>query len=461
MICFYKTNDTVLYLQLQVALQGVKSDIPVQLERVNRCIERCQQLLSSDFNSVASISKYQVLQKVNEGLRYLALPSRIQLLRSKTSVDGERPPLRTRRNSHTVYSAPLSKIGEEDSDVKSTTLPKKLIQKFPRKHASPDHRPKSLKLHAKSSSSEVYIPPPVKASIKTSDTAAKSDKLSATTYFHRRKKRSPSPRRPTGLTPSTPLNPDGDLPRRALRKHERAPKLGILGKFGSSECHADIEDEDILPADSKQQRVAGRYRYSATNPSSGLNISEEDVIENMASCTAGNSPRPPNKKPIPRHQERQTPVTVGTLGDGEVLVVPVEIHENSATLEEHSPLESPLSSDDEHQVINDSTNSETALLSYTEAKDQVNEDLESTAHRQDLDKETNGLLEEVSVPRKSSLSTVSRRSSRQDKPRRVSFSDERKTSLSLDRKGNFMSSALKESSKFLKYTSLDDTKTDF
>lgn len=470
-------------LQLQVALQGVKSDIPVQFERVNHCIERCQKLLSSSFKSAASVSKHQLLRKVHKDLRYLALPTRTQLLRTKTSVDGERPhfiPLnRTRRSSYAAFAAPLSKIGEEESDgdsqMKSTTLPKKI--KLSRKHPLPDHRPKSLRLHSKSSS-EVYMPPPMKPSVKTSmtDTASRTDKLSAAKHSPRKKRRSPSPRRPP-LTrdPSSTLSLQGDgHPHRNSqppKKHGRAPRLELSGKFfGSSECHADIEDEeDFFSREDETRGVSEHQRYAVTNP--GLGISEEYVIENMASLSAENSPRPPPKKYTPRNQQRQTPLTVSTVGDGHVLVVPVEIHDNNATLQDDSPLEPSLVSVDEHPTLytvnsNDSTNSGTLLLSHSETESGANKshvEVESTACRdvvEDPHEETNVLVEAITVPRKSSLSIVPRRNSKHERPiRNVSFSDERKTSLSLDRRGNFMSSALKESSKFL-YTSLEDNRNE-
>ena len=460
---------------MQVTLQGVKSDIPIQFERVNNCIERCQQLLSSSFNSAASESKHQLLQKVHKDLRHMAVPSRSQIYRTKTSVVGERPhfiPLKkTRRSSYGAFAGPLSKIGEEDSVddtlMKSTTLPNRI--KLSRKHGSPDHRPKSLKLHGRSLS-DAYVPPRVKPSVKTSmtDTVSRTDTLSANTRSPRKKRRSPSPRRP----PSSTLSPEDDgrphhtsQPR---KKQWRAPKLESSGKFfGSSECHADIEDaEDLFSQEDEIHGVSGRRQYAVTNP--GLGTSEEYIIENMASLSAENSPRPPPKKSTPRYQQRQT---IGTVGDGQVLVVPVEIHENNATLHEDSHLEPSLASVDEHPTLyevnsNDSANSGTLLLLHSETESGANEgqvEVESTAYRnvvQDPSDETDVLIEATTVPTKSSLSTVPRRNSKQEKPiRKVSFSDERKTSLSLDRRGNFMSSALKESSKFL-YTSLEDNRNE-
>lgn len=411
----------------------MKSDAPVQFETVTECIERCQKLLSSTFNPSASVSKHQLFQKLHEDLRQLALPTRSLVYRSKTTSTGERPrPLKLkklRRNSNTVFTADLPNIGEEASEMeinKIATLPKKL-KLSSQKH---NHRPKSLGL--KYTSPKAYTPPAVKQSVKTSKLITR-EKGPTETHSPRRKRRSPSPRH---------SSPDGGSS--YPRKVGRNPVLRVLGKFGSSECHADTEDaEDVSP---EKDRVSRRDQLLAvTNPGLGVSEDSEDHSSVEPSYDASENSTSANQYP----QQ--------TSRDGCILVVPVEVYEDREThFEDTRPLEQISSPKDERINLysinsNDSTNSETTLLHLE------NEPGVDVAVAPEIPDRDMGVVFGVAAPsRKLSMSSMSRRNSRQEKPRKVSFSDDRKISVSVDKKTNFMSSALQESSQFI-YTSLEDS----
>ncbi len=302
-------------LQLQCALEEVKSDSPALFKDVNESIDRCQGLLSSGFNSMASVSRHQLLQKVNDNLRHLALPTRVQ--RSHTSVDPK--PTRhkkDRRMSHTAFTqSPLPKIGEEDQDVEfllqSSTLPKKLGS------ISPEHRPITLKWKGKSVSKS-YVPPPISHSehqglLTESDTSIKKTSQRPQRKAHRPKMSS-------------------------LSEHKRSPRLGLVGKSWSSGFNADIEDdEDTLSPE-------GGFRNATTN----VVQDDENTIHNLASLSEDDSPTP-SRRTVSHDPQAE-------LNDSgkQTVLVNVEVHENMRT-EDHLPV-CALDS-------NESTSSATALVS--------------------------------------------------------------------------------------------------
>ena len=391
--------------QLQSMLREVKSDSPALFEEVNQCIDRCHALLSSSFNSVASVSRHQLLRRVNDNLRHISQPTRVQ--RSATSVNPVKPlskkkPTRERRNSYAVSTQPpLSKIGEEDPDtdfrLQTTTLPKKFDNVI-----SPEHRPASLKWKGKSVPKH-YIPPPLSHSKHPTTISLTEGEQSDQSQSRR-------PRRQAQRPKGTSLSTQGASPQK------RSPKLRVLGKLGSSECHADTEDND------ESVSPTGNH-LSTRNPS----FDNEYVIENLGSLSSKSSPA--LSKRAAENGSHGDDLLVNPT-EGQTLLVSVEVHENHGTSDEHTPV-GPVAS-------NTSSSSAIALLSP-----------EDNTH--------NGEGSGTSPAFTRSLPSAARLSAKQGgRARKVSFSNEVKLSSSLDRKnGKMLGSALKESSKYL-YQSLED-----
>ncbi len=353
-------------MQLQATLQGVKSDNPAQFERVNLCIERCQRLGRTGFGVAAAKTKHQLLREIQEELKIVSQEEmtrsfsqvgyvRPTLLRSHTSVEGGRPKLSKRRMS-TPYISPLTMIGEEDlsSEAGSATLPRHLEQ-----------RPKTLAVRGRAmttgsalpfagktaaSSTVITSPPPPPTTTTGTKKASFANELA--TISGNRPNRSPSPRRSPRrqhITEGRSGSPDivGAKSPAAKSPRGRAPKLGVLGKFGSSGFYADNEDDDdevvqpskvtiqlpgedggveeiIVPnlgAVSAGSSPLQIKKQAAGTSSSTVSNGGQITIPNLGAVSAGNSPI---------QLKKQT----GKMNGNNQVIITAEVHENSDYLEE-------------------------------------------------------------------------------------------------------------------------------
>lgn len=294
MIAIVNFSCTTTYcIQLQSTLQGVKSDNPAQFERVNLCIERCQQLEKTGYRVTSTKNKHQLLRELQEELKIVSqeemtrslsqLPHRHTLLRSNTSVQGGRPLRISKRRLSTPYISPLTMIGEEESEVASATLPRHLEQ-----------RPKTLLMRGRAITTGSALPGALKKTAdRTSPLSVKktvfADEIELKPIVTG--KQSPSPRlSPRSLhaadSKNSPVRSNSPLksPRRV-----RAPKLAVLGKFGSSGFYADDED-DQAEVEVQPSRVTIQL------PKPEENGVDQIVVPNTGAVSAGNSPIPVQKQ---------------------------------------------------------------------------------------------------------------------------------------------------------------------
>ncbi len=283
---------------------------------------------------MASVSRHQLLQKVNDSLRHLALPTRVH--RSKTSLDPTKKmqhvSARKRRMSHAPLSqSHLTKIGEEDQDgellLQTTTLPKKMSQ------LTLENRPVTLKWKGKAVS-KFYQPPLVTHSKQPTSSPSETEEVSETIFRRPLKKA----HRPKMLSLSD--------------NRSRSPKLGVVGKSWSSGFNADTEDDVILPSDNSL--------FAATNPVPH----DEEFFSNIASLSEDDSPTS-----LPSHDQH----TALRLDDEskQTVQVTVEMHGDDVT--NHTPLCALTSTD--------STSSATVLLSPDLEENDV---IVNSAHTQSL-----------------------------------------------------------------------------
>ena len=292
-------------MQLQITLQGVKSDNPAQFERVNLCIERCQRLGRTGFGVAAAKTKQQLLREIQEELKIVSQEEmtrsfsqvggyRPTLIRSRTSVEGGRPTKLSKRRMSTPYISPLTMIGEEDlsSEAGSATLPRHLEQ-----------RPKTLAVRGRAMTTGSALPfagktaatsatvgtnpPPPSTPTATTKKASFANELA--TINGGRVNRSPSPRRSPRrqhINKRRSGSPDIDIIRSrspAKSPRGRAPKLGVLGKFGSSGFYGDNEDDD------DDGGIVQPSKVTIQLPGEDGGV-EEIIVPNLGAVSAGSSP---------------------------------------------------------------------------------------------------------------------------------------------------------------------------
>ena len=283
----------VLFLQFQSTLQGVKSDNPAQFERVNLCIERCQQLERTGYRVTSTKNKQQLLRELQEELKIVSqeemtrslsqLPHRHTLSRSNTSVQGGRPLRISKRRLSTPYISPLTMIGEEESEVASATLPRHLEQ-----------RPKTLLMRGRAMTAGSALPGALKKTAdRTSPLSVKktvfADEIELKPIVTGKQLPSPrlSPRSPR-VADSTNSPVRSNSPLKSPRK-VRAPKLAVLGKLGSSGFYADDEDDQA-----EVEVQPGRVTIHL--PKTEENGVDQIVVPNVGAALAGNSPLPIQKQ---------------------------------------------------------------------------------------------------------------------------------------------------------------------
>lgn len=448
-------------MQLQATLQGVKSDSPAQFERVNLCIERCQRLGRAGFDVAAAKTKHQLLREIQEELKIVSQEEmtrsfsqvgyRPTLLRSHTSVEGGRPQKLSKRRMSTPYISPLTMIGEEDlsSEASSATLPRHLEQ-----------RPKTLQVRGRAMTTGSALPFAGKtATMRASPppTAKKASFANELETISSRPKRSPSPRRSPRPQHITEGQSSPDIVRAkspAKSPRGRAPKLGVLGKFGSSGFYADNEDDDEevvqpskvtiqLPGEGGVEQIIVPSIGAVSAGNSPLQIKKQTAttvgnggqitISNLGAASAGNSPL---------QLKKQT----GNSNSNQVIIT-AEVHENLDYLEE--PAKNSLTA----RVTFSEDGSTTPLLPSPEARRSNKKSPKKVRAVSPLLSKKKELCVDESFQDKS----VSE--SRTSKGVNL-----RKGSLSLDRKHisglKELSSSLKESSKFM-YHSFEDASMDY
>lgn len=462
------TSYNICFVQLQATLQGVKSDSPAQFERVNLCIERCQRLGRTGFGVAAAKTKHQLLREIQEELKIVSQEEmtrsfsqvgyRPTLLRSHTSVEGGRPQKLSKRRMSTPYISPLTMIGEEDLSFDaagSATLPRHLEQ-----------RPKTLQVRGRSMTTGSALPftgktatvrtiasPPPSSATKNASFANELGTISS------RPKRSPSPRRsPRSRHITTESGRSGGSPDIVRAKSPaksprgRAPKLGVLGKFGSSGFYGDDEDND--------DEVVQPSKVTIQLP--GEDGVEQIVVPNLGAVSAGNSPLQLKKKQaaggvvsngsqitIPNHgaiSAGNSPLQLKKQtgnGSSNQVIITAEVHENSDYLEESA--RSTLTA----RVTFSEDGSTTPLLPSPEAKRSNKKGTKKVRAVSPSLSKRNELFEDESFSEsRTALKGI----------------NSRKGSLSLDRKHisglKELSSSLKESSKFM-YHSFEDASMDY
>ena len=299
----------VLFLQLQITLEGVKSDNPAQYERVNLCLERCQHLERTGYRVASSKNKHQLLRELQEELKIVCqeemarslsqLPHRHTLSRSNTSVQGGKPLRISKRRLSTPYISPLTMIGEEEGEVGSATLPRHLEQ-----------RPKTLLMRSRAMTTGSALPGALKKT--AGGTSPLSVKKTAFADEIELKpigagKRSPSPR----WSPRSPSAADGkgspvrsNSPLKSPRRG-RAPKLAVLGKFGSSGFYADDEDNE----DDQPEVEIHPSRVTIQLPKAEEEGVDQAVVPNIGAASAGNSPIPIQKQVTNKRHQHQVTIT--------------------------------------------------------------------------------------------------------------------------------------------------------
>ena len=447
-------------MQLRATLQGVKSDSPAQFERVNLCIERCQRLGRTGFGVAAAKTKHQLLREIQEELKIVSQEEMTRsfsqvgykptLLRSNTSVEGGRPQRLSKRRMSTPYISPLTMIGEEDlsSEASSATLPRHLEQ-----------RPKTLQVRGRAMTTGSALPfagktAAVRASPPTAKKASFANELET---ISSRPKRSPSPRRSPRPQHITEGQSSPDIVRAkspAKSPRGRAPKLGVLGKFGSSGFYADNEDDDDevvqpskvtiqLPGEDGVQQIVVPNLGAVSAGNSPLQIKKQTAatvsnggqitIPNLGAASAGNSPL---------QLKKQT----GNSNSNQVIIT-AEVHENSDFLEKTT--KNSLTA----RVTFSEDGSTTPLLPSPEARRSNKKSPKKVrAVSPSLSKKKELCADESFGDKSVSESRTSKG---------VNL---RKGSLSLDRKHisglKELSSSLKESSKFM-YHSFEDASMDY
>ena len=439
---------------------------------MNLSIERCQRLGRTGFGVTAAKTKHQLLREIQEELKivlqeemtrsFSQVGHRPTLSRSHTSVEGGRPQKLSKRRMSTPYIPPLTMIGEEDlsSEASSATLPRHLEQ-----------RPKTLQVRGRAMTTGSALPYAGKRTSPppTTKKASFANELETTSS---RPKRSPSPRRSPRLQRVAEGQSNPDIKRAkspAKSPRGRAPKLGVLGKFGSSGFYADNEEDD--------DEIVQPSKVTIQLP--GEDGVEQIVVPNLGAISAGNSPLQIKKQ------------TVATVSNGGQITIP----NLGATSAGNSPLQV------KRQVANSSSNQVIITAEVHENSDYLEETTK------------NSLTTKVKFSEDGSttplLPSPDARRSNKKSPRKVravspslskgnslvkskelcaddcdglleSFRDEsvsesrttkatnsvnlRKGSLSLDRKNisglKELSSAYKESSKYM-YHSFEDQSTDY
>ena len=445
------------------------------------CIDRCHDLLSPNFNIPTTKSRQELLLDIQYELKYLIpVGGRTTLNRSQTTVDrGTGRPkfsLKKRRASSSfAVTHALTKIGEEGSDgdppsLATATLPR-LIGKG---KTISSYRPTSLRFMGRRGVASGSTPSPprqtaskkkVRIDINTSaaEESKRPSQLKVKETATQKKRRSPSPRRSPKQLAHSPLVEESI---RSARKKSpnitRAPKLGVLGKDGSSECHADVEDADDT-------------------------LSPESVAGVPATITGNRITFASRGVPSIARVSATSPVFYHGLEDeriGKKLTVSVEVHETDEPSQECKPKEEESLqflqvNEDE---LNESTSSKSALLlsqsskgtgdvsnstsSYSSNTRKALKSLTPQPRRKPFyssdsipEEDTDGLLG-MSSNGASSTGTK-RRSSKQEQDsgnRKSSLTELKRRSFSLDRRSSNnsgLSSALKDSKKFL-YHSLED-----
>ena len=471
----------------------MKSDNPAQFERVNLCIERCQRLGRTGYGVPAAKTKHQLLKEIQEELKIVSqeemtrslsqLPHRPTLSRSHTSVEGGRPQRLSKRRMSTPYISPLTMIGEEDLSLEagSATLPRHLEQ-----------RPKTLQVRGRAMTTGsalpytgkktvITSPPPPASSTKKAQFA---DELEVKPIISQ-VKRSLSPRRsprPQHITDgqSSPGIDRARSPAKSpadkspLLSRGRAPKLGVLGKFGSSGFYADNEDDD----DGDGEIVQPSKVTIQLQP--GEDTVEKIVVPNRGAVSAGNSPLQVKKQVAvasngghisipnlgaasPGNSPLQVKKQVANSSSNQVTIM-AEVYENSDSLEEttrnsftarvtfsEDGSTTPLLPSPETRRSNKKSPRKVRAISPSLTKE---DSLKSKELRVISEDESDGLLEYF---RDKSVSE-----SRTNKA--ANNSNIRKGSLSLDRKNisglKELNSAFKESSKFM-YHSFEEANMDY
>ena len=131
-------------MQLEAVKQGVKLDNPGHLEKLSGCIEHCQQLKKASQRICYFKGRQQLLQEMQEELKWISQNSGRVNRSYTTTVDNRQPKksLRMRRNSEF-----LGKIKEEpDEMISSSSLPRVSSKKVM------DKRPTTLSLSTRSAS---------------------------------------------------------------------------------------------------------------------------------------------------------------------------------------------------------------------------------------------------------------------------------------------------------------------
>lgn len=472
-------------MQLQATLQGVKSDSPAQFERVNLCIERCQRLGRTGFSVAAAKTKHQLLREIQEELKIVSQEEmtrsfsqvggyRPTLLRSHTSVEGGRPQKLSKRRMSTPYISPLTMIGEEDlsSEASSATLPRHLEQ-----------RPKTLQVRGRAMTTGSALPFTGKttAAAITTSTASPPPTTKKASFANEleavsssRPKRSPSPRRsprPQHITEGRSNSPDivrAKSPAKSPRG--RAPKLGVLGKFGSSGFYADNEDDE-----EEVGVVVQPSKVTIQLPGEDSVDVEQIIVPNIGAASAGNSPLQIKRQAAAASDGKVVSnggqITISNLGavsagnsplqlkkltgnsqpssSSNQLIITAEVHENSDHLEDQVTSKNSLTA----RVTFSEDGSTTPLLPSPEAR---------RSNRKSPVKKRRAVSPSLSKKNELDESFFRDKSSSESRTNRsVGI---RKGSLSLDRRHisglKELNSSLKESSKFM-YHSFEDASMDY
>ena len=355
-------------------------------------------------------------------------------------------------------------IGEEDlsSEGGSATLPRHLEQ-----------RPKTLQVRGRAMTTGSALPPYAgKTAVKTSPPPATkkasfSNELEA---ISSRPKRSPSPRcspRLQHVVAKGRSSPDIERAKSPAKSPRgRAPKLGVLGKFGSSGFYADNEDDDdeiVQPSKVTIQLL-------------GEDGVEQIVVPNLGAVSAGNSPLQA-KKQAAATVSNGGQITIPNLGavsagnsplqikkqvansNSNQVIITAEVHENSDYLEETT--KNSLTT----RVTFSEDGSTTPLLPSPEARRSNKKSPRKVRAVSPLSSKDNSLVKSKADDSEGLLESFRDNSVSESRTTKASNSvNLRKGSLSLDRKNisglKELGSAFKESSKFM-YHSFEDASMDY
>ena len=431
------------------------------------------------FGVMAAKTKHQLLKEIQEELKIISQEEmarsfsqvgyRPTLSRSHTSVEGGRPQKLSKRRMSTPYISPLTMIGEEDlisPETGSATLPRHLEQ-----------RPKTLQVRGRAMTTGSSLPFTGKEAVRASPPMIKKASFADEVDIKQvtsRVKRSPSPRRSPRAQRITNGRSSPDIertitppPRSPLTPRGRAPKLGVLGKLGSSGFYADNEDDD----------------GEAVHPSK-VTIQlpgEEITVPNLGAVSAGNSPlqvkRPTTTSTVSNGvgagqisisnlgaaSAGNSPLRVKKQIENNQVTISAEVYENSDFIEETTRSNSLTA----RVTFSTEDSSNSPLLPSPESRRKTNKRSSKRVRavspllgKEDSmmkSKELRVISEDDSDDMLGSSRDTSPSESRTNKA--AKYNHRQRGSLSLDRRtisgSKELSSAYKESSKFV-YHSFDD-----